>query len=91
MFNKVKLTAAALLMTASMGASAQTTDVSFQEFVSHMLSTAMSTASQEMHSNLNEAVSHALNNLIQENDVAESVQLVERSQKVEQDKNKQAE
>ncbi|GGO75178.1 hypothetical protein [Bowmanella pacifica] len=91
MFNKMKLTTAAVLLVSSMSASAQTAEVSMQELVSNILSSAVSATSQEMANSVKEAVSKAADALTLQEDEGQAVQLVERSEKVQPEPAKQAE
>lgn len=91
MFSKMKLTAAAVLLASSMSASAQTTEISLQELVSNVLSSAVSATSQEMANSVKEAVSKAADVLTLQEGEGQAVQLVERNEKVQPEPAKQAE
>ncbi|MBT1066144.1 hypothetical protein KJY73_21390 [Bowmanella sp. Y26] len=90
MFSKMKLTAATVLLVSSMSASAQSTEVSLQELVAHVLSSAVSATTQEMSNSVKEAVSKAADVLTLQEDTQE-MQLVERNEKAQPEPAKQAE
>ncbi|MBN7821949.1 hypothetical protein [Bowmanella yangjiangensis] len=90
MFSKMKLTAATVLLVSSMSASAQSTEVSLQELVAHVLSSAVSATTQEMSNSVKEAVSKAADVLTLQEDTLE-MQLVERNEKAQPEPAKQAE